>query len=173
MHAWVQGSKTDEGHIDQIKDVIQDFYQMMVQVSAYDLAQGRSSRDVLENSVYVLLTSVAQIYLLIKAKSKHLEQALQTLSTTSQAQPLPGVPAELIQYVDNGRNPDIYTREFVELARRGNQLMKGKMDAFASFRDVLAGEMVSALPELREDIASVVESTGGKRETVVKTESES
>lgn len=72
--------------------------------------------------------------------------------------------------MDNGRNPDIYTREFVELARRGNQLMKGKMDAFASFRDVLAGEMVNALPELREDVGLVLESTGGKKETVVKSE---
>lgn len=34
-------------HQDQLKDVIQDLYQIMVQVSAYDLA-GRPTRDVLE-----------------------------------------------------------------------------------------------------------------------------
>ena len=67
----------------------------------------------------------------------------------------------MIQYVDNGRNPDIYTREFVELGRKGNQLMKGKKEAFGSFRDVLAGEMCNVFPELRDDVEKVVERTGG------------
>jgi mediator of RNA polymerase II transcription subunit 10 len=71
------------------------------------------------------------------------------------------VPPELIQYVDSGRNPDIYTREFVELARRGNQLMMGKEAAFSSFRDTLAREMESAMPELRDDVRAVLEATGG------------
>ena len=70
-----------------------------------------------------------------------------------------------MQYVDQGRNPDIYTREFVELARRGNQLMLGKEAAFASFRDVLAREMMSAMPELKEDVQMVVEATGGPADT--------
>jgi mediator of RNA polymerase II transcription subunit 10 len=80
------------------------------------------------------------------------------------------IPPELIQYVDSGRNPDIYTREFVELVRRGNQLMRGKTTAFASFRDVLAREMASALPELETDVRRVVEETGGNFD-VVKRES--
>ena len=70
------------------------------------------------------------------------------------------MPPELVQYVDNGRNPDIYTREFVELVRRGNQLMSGKQTAFARFGKVLASEIESAMPELREDAARVVAATG-------------
>jgi len=89
-------------------------------------------------------------------------------SASSPTAALPSIPPELIQYVDNGRNPDIYTREFVELARRGNQLMKGKITAFADFRDVLAGEMGKALPELREDIGRVLDETGGRKEVVLK-----
>ena len=69
------------------------------------------------------------------------------------------IPPELIQYVDAGRNPDIYTREFVELARRGNQLMKGKQAAFSSFRDCLATEMTRGLPELTKDVERVVNET--------------
>jgi len=52
----------------------------------------------------------------------------------------------------------------VELARRGNQMMKGKMEAFVSFRDVLAQEMEKAMPELKEDIDRVLEETGGRTE---------
>lgn len=73
------------------------------------------------------------------------------------------MPPELLEYVENGRNPDIYTREFVELVRRGNQLMSGKMQAFGSFRDVLAHNMTTAMPELRDDVARVIEATGGTR----------
>lgn len=71
------------------------------------------------------------------------------------------IPPEIIQYVDDSRNPDIYTREFVEMARRQNQLMRGKAEAFASFRDVLAESMLTAMPELKEYVLEVVETTGG------------
>ncbi|EAW08141.1 mediator complex subunit NUT2 [Aspergillus clavatus NRRL 1] len=74
------------------------------------------------------------------------------------------LPPEIIDYVDAARNPDIYTREFVELVQRGNQDLKGKKEAFASFRDVLAREMRSAMPECRGEVERVLEGTGGKRE---------
>jgi mediator of RNA polymerase II transcription subunit 10 len=58
----------------------------------------------------------------------------------------------------------------VELARRSNQLMKGKEHAFRSFRDVLAGEMGRAMPELEEDIVRVIRATDEDGEAVVKKE---
>ncbi|KAI9833031.1 MAG: hypothetical protein M1819_003863 [Sarea resinae] len=81
--------------------------------------------------------------------------------TQTQSPPLPSIPPEIIAYVDSGRNPDIYTREFVELAQEGNRALKARMEAFAAFRDVLAREMGSALPELRAEVGKVVEDTGG------------
>ncbi|KAH7162337.1 transcription factor subunit Med10 of mediator complex-domain-containing protein [Dactylonectria estremocensis] len=140
----VDHDQLDHNELEQqLKDIIQDLYQVMVQVSTYD-SMGRSSRDVLTNEI------------------KTLSHSLQTLHAfASPPNVLPSIPPELIEYVENGRNPDIYTREFVELVRRGNQLMRGKLNAFASFRDVLAEQMTAAMPELREDIAHVVEATGG------------
>ncbi|KYK60183.1 mediator of RNA polymerase II transcription subunit [Drechmeria coniospora] len=129
----------------QLKDIIQDLYNIMVQVTTYDTT-GRPSRDVMSNEIETLSRSIQAIY----------------ATSTSPLVALPSVPPELLEYVENGRNPDIYTREFVELVRRGNQLMSGKMDAFASFRDVLATEMASAMPELREDVERVLEATGGR-----------
>lgn len=72
------------------------------------------------------------------------------------------LPPEIIDYVDASRNPDIYTREFVELVQRGNQDLKGKKEAFASFRDVLAREMRSAMPEVRGEVERVIQATGGE-----------
>ncbi|KAM0562093.1 hypothetical protein ACHAPJ_002537 [Fusarium lateritium] len=127
----------------QLKDIIQDLYQIMVQVSTYD-SVGRSSREVLINEIKTLSDSLRNLH-------------------TSAAPPhvLPSVPPELLEYVEHGRNPDIYTREFVELVRRGNQLMRGKLNAFGTFRDVLAENITSAMPELRDDVVQVVEATGG------------
>ncbi|PTB46218.1 uncharacterized protein TrAFT101_004314 [Trichoderma asperellum] len=132
-----------DGIEQQLKDVIQDFYRVMVQVSTYD-SMGVSSKEVLSKEIKSLSTSLQNVH--VAASPPHL---------------LPSVPPELLEYVENGRNPDIYTREFVELVRRGNQLMRGKQSAFASFRDILAEQMSSAMPELREDVAKVLEATGG------------
>ncbi|KAJ6144783.1 Mediator complex subunit Med10 [Penicillium chermesinum] len=71
------------------------------------------------------------------------------------------LPPEIIDYVDAARNPDIYTREFVELVQRGNQDLKGKREAFAEFRDILAREMRSAMPECRGEVDRVLAATGG------------
>ena len=59
-------------------------------------------------------------------------------------------------------NPDIYTREFVELAQAQNQRLKGKSEAFAQLRDILAKEIMTAMPEVRNEVKRVVESTGGR-----------
>ncbi|KAI8721165.1 Mediator of RNA polymerase II transcription subunit 10 [Fusarium sp. LHS14.1] len=127
----------------QLKDVIQDLYQIMVQVATYD-SVGRPSKEVLSNEIKTLSQSLRTVHI-----------------SASPPNNLPSVPPELLEYVEHGRNPDIYTREFVELVRRGNQLMRGKRHAFETFRDTLAENMTTAMPELRDDVAQVVEATGG------------
>jgi mediator of RNA polymerase II transcription subunit 10 len=47
---------------------------------------------------------------------------------------------------------------------KNNQLLKGKTEAFASFRDVLAKEIAGAVPELKGEVKNVVERTGGSFE---------
>ncbi|KAI0380952.1 mediator complex, subunit Med10 [Hypomontagnella monticulosa] len=153
-----------DGLEQMLKDTIQTLNNIMVQVSNYDNASSgpstgtpggsstRSSRDVIAHELRTLSSNLQAIH----------AQSSATPSSSSQQQALPHIPPELIQYVDNGRNPDIYTREFVELVRRGNQLLRGKQGAFAAFRDVLAAEMDSAMPELREDTARVLAHTAAK-----------
>jgi mediator of RNA polymerase II transcription subunit 10 len=66
---------------------------------------------------------------------------------------------EIIQYVESARNPDIYTREFVELVMRYNQQLAGRSAALAQFRDILAREIAGAIPEMQEVVAEVVSAT--------------
>ena len=97
------------------------------------------------------------------AEIKQLIQNLLRLTQTARRLPT-HIPVELIDYVERSRNPDIYTREFVELVMRQNQEQKGKTQAFAEFRDVLGREMMSAIPDIKEEVKRVVEAAGGKLE---------
>lgn len=57
--------------------------------------------------------------------------------------------------MDDGRNPDVYTREFVELAMKNNQLVNGKMEAFEDFFESLAREVEGAFPELEGEVRRI------------------
>lgn len=64
--------------------------------------------------------------------------------------------------MSQGRNPDIYTREFVEIVQKQNQLYAGKVKAYREFRDVLAEAIEKAFPELKDDVEKVIQETGGR-----------
>lgn len=132
----------------------------MVQVSTYDQA-GKPSRDVLSSELTTLSSSLRAVH---RTASASLPSALQPPAPNNDTSTpsLPPIPETLIEYVEAGRNPDVYTREFVELVRRMNQLARGKEAAFARFRDVLAAETARAMPELAADVDRVVEATGGR-----------
>jgi hypothetical protein len=100
--------------------------------------------------------------LLIRSRpySKDLVTQFQNASLTCNTDTT--LPREVIQYVEDGRNPDIYTREFVELVAKSNQLMNGKRRAFRRFRDVLAEQIEAGFPELTEEVRKVQENTGGR-----------
>ncbi|KAJ4391162.1 RNA polymerase II mediator complex subunit [Gnomoniopsis smithogilvyi] len=148
----------------QLKQVIQILYETMIQVNTYDAHTVPAATTNSTNGTSTPPTRPTRDVL--AAQLTQLSNALQDihrLAGDAQASgTLADIPRELILYVDNGRNPDIYTREFVELVRRENQLMRGKMRAFAGFRDILGREIANANPELREDVARVVVGTGGE-----------
>ncbi|KAI0486869.1 transcription factor subunit Med10 of mediator complex-domain-containing protein [Xylaria cf. heliscus] len=153
----------------QLKDTIQSLHNIMVQVTAYDTTTATTTAtNTTTNTTTTTTTTTTSSTSppppsasrasrdVLATELTALSRSLQAVHRTATTRTLPQVPPELVQYVDGGRNPDVYTREFVELVRRGNQLMRGKQRAFASFRDVLAGEIESAMPELRADAAATV-----------------
>ncbi|KAK9472774.1 transcription factor subunit Med10 of mediator complex-domain-containing protein [Dipodascopsis tothii] len=70
------------------------------------------------------------------------------------------VPREIIQYIEDGRNPNVYTREFVELLLKQNQFVNGKLKVMRDFRDVLADQIKEHYPELTADVDTVIANTG-------------
>lgn len=91
--------------------------------------------------------------------SNSLVQNLVKLSATAPSVNI-DIPPEVTAYVENSRNPDVFTREFVETVQRMNQMLKGRSDAYRLMRDTLAKDIISAIPGLRDDVAKVVKTTG-------------
>ncbi|KAI1913465.1 RNA polymerase II mediator complex subunit [Ophidiomyces ophidiicola] len=146
---------------DDLKDVIQNFFEIQSAVHGY---LGPETQQELVKKLKSLTISLQTLSAHSAADPSYVEPSLSRLSFSSPNPPLHSVklPPEIIDYVDAARNPDIYTREFVELVQKSNQDLKGKMEAFASFQEVLAKEMESAMPECKKEIERVMEATGGK-----------
>ncbi|KAK0738602.1 transcription factor subunit Med10 of mediator complex-domain-containing protein [Schizothecium vesticola] len=131
---------------ERLQNTLHDLYTALLQTATFDPA-GRPSSTTLSTTLATLDDSLRGVHEL----------------ASSSTHPSPGVPETLVHYVENGRNPDIYTREFVELVRRMNQLMRGKMGGFRQFRDVLGREIEGAMEECRGDVERVMGGRGGGR----------
>lgn len=136
----------------------------MLHTSAYDAAGSHTSLDALVAEVRILSQALRDVNEVAENDNNEgggpgATAPLTLDSTGTGHRDLPSVPRDLVQYVEAGRNPDIYTREFVELVRRTNQLRAGKRGAFAQFRDTLAGQIRSALPELGGDVDRIMGAT--------------
>ena len=105
-----------------LKSTIQDLYELQSLTHGY---LGPETQSVLVSKVHALVSSLSNL--------SHSASSLNTL-----------VPPEIIAYIEEGRNPDIYTREFVELVQRGNVFLKGKSEAWGEFAQVLGEELEEA-----------------------------
>lgn len=76
------------------------------------------------------------------------------------------IPVDVLTYIEDGRNPDIYTREFVEVTAKLNARLKGKMLGFLRLCDVLGDKLVEEFPHLARGVENIKSRT-------IKAESES
>ncbi|KAK2576930.1 hypothetical protein KPH14_005548 [Odynerus spinipes] len=61
------------------------------------------------------------------------------------------VPLEVFDYIDQGRNPQLYTKDCIEKALTKNEQVKGKIDAYRKFK----ANMLVELNRLRQDMYHV------------------
>ncbi|XP_044484155.1 mediator of RNA polymerase II transcription subunit 10b-like [Mangifera indica] len=57
------------------------------------------------------------------------------------------VPMEVLNLIDDGKNPDEFTRDVINNCIAKNQVTKGKTDAFKSLRKHLLEELEQAFPD--------------------------
>ncbi|EAS32832.3 RNA polymerase II mediator complex protein Nut2 [Coccidioides immitis RS] len=145
---------------EDLKDVIQTFFEIQSAVHGY---LGPETQQELVKKLKSLTVSLQTLSAHAAPDPSYVQSPPSRTGLSPADPPVQSIqlPPEIIDYVDAARNPDIYTREFVELVQKSNQELKGKMEAFASFRDVLAKEMASAMPECKKEVERVVKATGG------------
>ncbi|CAG2106172.1 unnamed protein product [Medioppia subpectinata] len=56
------------------------------------------------------------------------------------------VPLEVFEYIDEGRNPQLYTKDCMEKALQKNELVKGKIDSYRRFKAMLLVELSKVFP---------------------------
>lgn len=56
------------------------------------------------------------------------------------------VPYEVFDYIDQGKNPHIYTKDCIEKALTKNEQVKGKIDSYRKFKSHLLAELSSSFP---------------------------
>ncbi|XP_022084120.1 mediator of RNA polymerase II transcription subunit 10-like [Acanthaster planci] len=60
------------------------------------------------------------------------------------------VPLEVFDYIDQGRNPQLYTKDCMEKAVIKNEQVKGKIETFSKFKKNLITELNKMFPEEME-----------------------
>lgn len=56
------------------------------------------------------------------------------------------LPIEVFEYIDSGRNPQFYTRDFMEKALTKNEEVKGKIENYKRFKKILTEELTKVFP---------------------------
>jgi mediator of RNA polymerase II transcription subunit 10 len=56
------------------------------------------------------------------------------------------VPFEVFEYIDQGKNPQLFTKDCMEKALTKNEQLKGKIDAFRKFKAMLLVELSKTFP---------------------------
>ena len=60
------------------------------------------------------------------------------------------VPAEIFQYIDQGRNPQLYTKDCLQKVSHKKDEFECKIDAYKKFKGVLEEELKKELPQTME-----------------------
>lgn len=102
-----QGDGARRAVEEQLKGITQTLLEMSIIVHGFE---GPQTTEVLVSKINALVDEY-----------RALDESRRSLSQT--------VPMDIVSYIEEGRNPDVYTREFVELLQKQNQFVNGKFQA--------------------------------------------
>ncbi|XP_058443684.1 mediator of RNA polymerase II transcription subunit 10 [Topomyia yanbarensis] len=110
----------------------------------------------LENHLEMFIENVRQIRIIVSDFQPQgqnvLNQKIQSLVTGLQEidklknQVDVNVPLEVFDYIDQGRNPQLYTKDCIDKALTKNEEVKGKIDSYRKFKSNLLKELGEMFP---------------------------
>ncbi|KAK3912981.1 Mediator of RNA polymerase II transcription subunit 10 [Frankliniella fusca] len=116
-----------------------------------------SSLENLETQLELFIENVRQIRIIVSdfqpqgqsvlnQKIQSLVQGLQEVDKLKAQVQDVHVPLEVFDYIDSGRNPQLYTKDCIEKALTKNEQVKGKIDAYRKFKAHLLVELNNSFP---------------------------
>lgn len=133
---------TTNGVEDSMKGVIQELFTLQQHVSAFRT----ENQERLNHQVEEVGRSIGRLEEVVTLPNNPLNNV--------------NVAPEIIDYVDDGRNPDIFTRDFVELVQRGNAVLNGKQKAFKDFSKIFATKLKDAFDGMDDEIDLIMGDAG-------------
>ncbi|KAF9324907.1 Mediator of RNA polymerase II transcription subunit 10 [Podila minutissima] len=68
------------------------------------------------------------------------------------------VPMEVLSFIEDGRNPDLFTKSFIECVAGENQFTNGKITAMKSFESSLTQNLGAVFPEEMDEYQDILKS---------------
>ncbi|KAB1220456.1 Mediator of RNA polymerase II transcription subunit 10b [Morella rubra] len=81
------------------------------------------------------------------------------------------VPMEVLNLIDDGKNPDEFTRDVINSCIAKNQITKGKADAFKGLRRHLLEELEQAFPDEVESYREIRAASAAELKRLAQTQS--
>ncbi|KAK5415585.1 RNA polymerase II mediator complex subunit [Exophiala xenobiotica] len=128
-----------------LKDIIQSLSELQMQTHGYV----PETQNLMVDKMTDLAESLSRLQTLTSPR----ESPLNPIHNVQ-------VAPEIIDYVDDGRNPDIFTRDFVENVQRGNAVVNGKQQAFRDFTEIYAQALREGLPGTSRQVDKIMENLG-------------
>ncbi|GLG97245.1 hypothetical protein R5R35_004574 [Gryllus longicercus] len=116
-----------------------------------------ASLENLETQLEMFIENVRQIRIIVgdfqpqgqnvlNQKIQALVAGLQEIDKLKSQVPEVLIPLEVFDYIDQGRNPQLYTKDCMEKALAKNEEVKGKIDAYRKFKAHLMVELGNVFP---------------------------
>eukprot|EP01119_Soliformovum_irregulare_P005141 TRINITY_DN16580_c0_g1_i1.p1 TRINITY_DN16580_c0_g1~~TRINITY_DN16580_c0_g1_i1.p1 ORF type:complete len:125 (-),score=31.87 TRINITY_DN16580_c0_g1_i1:67-405(-) len=83
---------------------------------------------------------------ILNSKMNRIIEQLATLDSMGPLFQQQEIPEELINFVDQKKNPDRFTLESLEAAKMKNQTTKGKIEGYELFKSTLEEELRKRIP---------------------------
>ena len=108
------------------------------------------SHTVKETFIILIPNPIPEVFIRMKCVLQKLQTIVKDLQEIDKLRPKVAdiqVPLEVFDYIDQGRNPQLYTKDCMEKAVAKNEEVKGKIDAYRLFKAKLLEELTRVFPK--------------------------
>ncbi|XP_015793880.1 mediator of RNA polymerase II transcription subunit 10 [Tetranychus urticae] len=116
-----------------------------------------TSLDSLEAQLELFIENLRQLGIIVtdfqpqgqtvlNSKINQIITSLQEIDKNKDKIPDIQIPLEVFDYIDQGRNPQLFTKDCMEKALANNELLRGKIDATRRFKTMLLIELSKVFP---------------------------